>query len=65
MDSDRQRPTTNDEEIERTGRTEQVIGKDDNQGLGVPGSRSEHRTERDENDPGPADDTDELRGGGA
>lgn len=65
MDRDRQRPATDRDEVERTGRTDQVAGKDENQGFGAPGSRSEQRTGRDENARDSADDTDELRGGGA
>lgn len=49
-DKAKPRPVTTEEEIERTGREEQVAGVDANEGFGAVGSKREQRTGLDEND---------------
>lgn len=49
-DQDKPRPITTEEEIERTGREDQVAGVDANEGFGAAGSKREQRTGLDEND---------------
>jgi hypothetical protein len=49
-DQNRERPVTTEDEIDRTGRGEQVAGADANQGFGAAGSQREQRTGLDEND---------------
>ena len=50
-DQNSERPVTTDDEIDRTGRDEQVVGP--NEGFGAPGSPREQRTGLDENDAPP------------
>lgn len=52
-DKDKPRPITTTQEIERTGRDEQVAGVDANEGFGAAGSKREQRTGLDENDAPP------------
>lgn len=63
MDGNRERPMTTDDEIDRTGRDQQVAP---NEGFGAPGSVGEQREGVDENDAPPGGvDTADMPGAGA
>jgi hypothetical protein len=65
-DQDKSRPITTSEEVERTGRDEQVAGVDANEGFGAAGSKREQRDGLDENDAPPGGiDSAEFPGAGA
>ncbi len=65
-DQDKPRPLTTEEEIDRTGRDEQVAGVDANEGFGATGSTREQRDGLSENDaPRDGVDSADFPGAGA